>query len=147
MRMILSCIFHFQVPILYQILILCLPLLTLSILGFLLTVFPLILLKLNIYSFAIPSNGLNLFLLRSSFVEIFLHLLINVAILVSFLIVILPLKVTFLMYVAHPSITFVNFAKFVLLLTLILLSFLLTLLYLQNLTIVTLFSTIFQPNP
>ena len=43
--------------------------------------------------------------------------------------------------------TFVNFAKFVLLLTLILLSFLLTLLYLQNLTIATLFSTIFQPNP
>src|SRR2546426_8977815 len=92
-------------------------------------------------------NGLNLFLPQSSFVEIFLHLLINVEILVSFFIVILPLKITFLISVAHHSITFVNFAKFVLLLLQILLSFLLTLLYLQNLTIVTLFSTIFQTNP
>src|SRR5207245_8326617 len=57
----------------------------------------------------------NLFLLLFSFVEIFLHLLINVETLVSFLIMILPLKITFLMSVAHPSITFVNFAKFVLL--------------------------------
>src|SRR2546426_3232223 len=71
--------------------------------------------------------------------EIFLHLLINVIILVSFLIVILPLKIIFLMYAAHHPITFVNFAKFVLLLILISLSFLPTLLYLQNLIIVTLF--------
>src|SRR5207245_7020145 len=85
----------------------------------------------------------NLFLLLFSFVEIFLHLLINVETLASFLIVILPLKITFLMSVAHPSITFVNFAKFVLLLTQIPLSCLLTLLCLQNLTIATLFSTIF----
>src|SRR5207245_2614031 len=49
MLMILSCIFHFQVQILYQILTLCLPLLTPFILGFLLTVFLLILPKLNIY--------------------------------------------------------------------------------------------------
>src|SRR5207245_8255370 len=39
-----------------------------------------------------------------------------------FYIVILPLKITFLMFVAHPSITFVNFAKFMLLVILILLS-------------------------
>src|SRR2546426_7094796 len=71
--------------------------------------------------------------------EIFLHLLINVVFLVSFLIVILPYKIIFLMYTAHHPITFVNFAKFVLLLILISLSFLLTLLYLQNLIIVTLF--------
>src|SRR5207244_9316360 len=125
----------------------CLPLLTPFILGFLLTVFLLILPKLNIYFLAIPSNGLNLFLLLFSFVEIFLHLLKNVETLASFLTVILPLKITFLMSVAHPSITFVNFAKFVLLLTKSLLPFFLTLLCLQNLTIATLFSTIFLPNP
>src|SRR5207245_3593207 len=110
-------IFHFQAPILFQILILCLPLLIPFILGFLLTDFLLILPKLNIYFLAIPSNGLNLFLLLFSFVEIFLHLLINVETLESFLTVILPLKITFLMSVAHPSITFVNFAEIVLLLT------------------------------
>src|SRR5207245_86789 len=92
MLMILSYIFHFQAPILFQILILCLPLLIPFILGFLLTDFLLILPKLNIYFLAIPSNGLNLFLLLFSFVEIFLHLLINVETLASFLTVILPLK-------------------------------------------------------
>src|SRR5207244_5223544 len=49
MLMILSYIFHFHAPILYQILILCLPLLIPFILGFLLTDFLLILSKLNIY--------------------------------------------------------------------------------------------------
>ena len=148
MLMILSYTFYFQAPILYQILILCLPLLTpLSpfILGFLLTDFLLILPKLNIYFQAIPSNGLNLFLLLFSSVKIFLHLLINVETLASFLIVILPLKITFLMSVAHFSITFVNFAKFVLLLTQISLSFMLTLLCLQNYS--NSLSTIFLSNP
>src|SRR5207244_3278925 len=77
--------------------------------------------------------------------EIFLHLLINVVILVSFLIVILPLKIIFLIYTAHHPITFVNFAIFVLLLILISLSFLLTLLYLQKLIIVTLFFYVYLP--
>ena len=45
MLMILSCIFHFQALILYQILTLCFPLLTPFMLGFLLTVFLLILPK------------------------------------------------------------------------------------------------------
>src|SRR5207244_10168854 len=74
MLMILSYIFHFQAPILYKILILCLPLLTPFILGFLLTVFLLIFPKLNIYFYAILSNGLNLFLLLFSFFVLLLLL-------------------------------------------------------------------------